>query len=365
MVQTQLALGYLGVAFIRSAQVRKNLLLTVDRKHETPSSAKHFARHAMGFMAFVAIPYMLERTLMENVGHYTFAIFANKVESSLRIHNLFPTQDAHRLCLLSAVASSNLTVGTYADQTFGRVEYSHFFLKRWLDTWTTFFVLLSSPLLNLLVDWIRVSMSCYSRDNRDLISVVFLVVSPEDQFRRCLNLWNHQTGSVFPAETCVSSWNPCQWTAVGSGPFASKHWLGFCTSKSDCTLESSCLDLAIVSLGDCLHLIAIWPIPWPNKHPRHRTLTAQHPRSQFSSQWSGTTRHQQRWSLAESWGQSYRRGQVAQHYGATARNDTQVGMVGTPTWTLGCVESNMGSARNQGIQSRRDVFFWFKVIVDS
>lgn len=130
MVQTQLALGYLGVAFIRSAQVRKNLLLTVDRKHETPSSAKHFARHAMGFMAFVAIPYMLERTLMENVGHYTFAIFANKVESSLRIHNLFPTQDAHRLCLLSAVASSNLTVGTYADQTFGRVEYSHSLLKR-------------------------------------------------------------------------------------------------------------------------------------------------------------------------------------------------------------------------------------------
>eukprot|EP00435_Cladocopium_sp_Y103_P038206 s73_g10.t1 len=86
--QTQVALGYLGVAFIQSAQVRKNLLLTVDRRHETPTSAAHFARHAIGFMAFVAIPYMLERTLMENVGHYTFAIFANKVERSLRIQNL-------------------------------------------------------------------------------------------------------------------------------------------------------------------------------------------------------------------------------------------------------------------------------------
>ena len=123
-IQTQLALGYLGVAFIRSAQVRKNLLLTVDRKHEPPTSAAHFAQHAMGFMAFVAIPYMLERTLMENVGHYTFAIFQNKVERSLRIDNLFPgeMQAPHRLCLLSAVTSTNLTVDTYADQTLETID---------------------------------------------------------------------------------------------------------------------------------------------------------------------------------------------------------------------------------------------------
>ena len=118
-IQTQVALGYLGVAFIQSSQVRKNLLLTVDRRHETPTSAAHFARHAIGFMALVAIPYMLERTLMENVGHYTFAIFANKVERSLRIQNLFPTGETHQLCLLSAVTSTNLTVDTYADQTLG------------------------------------------------------------------------------------------------------------------------------------------------------------------------------------------------------------------------------------------------------
>ena len=118
-IQTQVALGYLGVAFIQSAQVRQNLLLTVDRRHETPTSAAHFARHAISFMALVAIPYMLERTLMENVGHYTFAIFANKVERSLRIQNLFPAGETHQLCLFSAVTSTNLTVDTYADQTLG------------------------------------------------------------------------------------------------------------------------------------------------------------------------------------------------------------------------------------------------------
>ena len=121
MIQTQLALGHLGVAFIRSAQLRKNLLLTVDRAHEKPTSAKDFAQTAFRFMALVTIPYMLERTLMENVGNYAFAIFANKVESNLRIHSLFPTMESNRLCLLSAVASSNSTVGTYADQTLGRI----------------------------------------------------------------------------------------------------------------------------------------------------------------------------------------------------------------------------------------------------
>lgn len=120
MVQTQLALGHLGVAFIRSAQLRKNLLLTVDCTHEARTSATEFARHALRFMVFAAIPYMLERTLMENVQNYTFGIFANKIESSLRIHNLFPrVTESSRLCLLSTVAASNLTVGTYADQTLG------------------------------------------------------------------------------------------------------------------------------------------------------------------------------------------------------------------------------------------------------
>ena len=190
MVQTQLALGYLGVAFIRSAQVRKNLLLTVDRKHETPSSARHFARHAMGFMAFVAIPYMLERTLMENVGHYNFAIFANKVESSLRIHNLFPTQDAHRLCLLSAVASSNLTVGTYADQTFSCFEYRIFpqTLIGYLDNFYLLFIVsyythsrLNTSLKAFAKSFCRFN-SCLNVmlfKDRDLVSkvIVFLIVS--------------------------------------------------------------------------------------------------------------------------------------------------------------------------------------------
>ena len=115
-VQIQLALGHLGVAFIRSAQVRQNLLLTVDRSHEAPSSSRHFARHAVGFMASVAIPYMLERTLMENVQSYRLGLFASKVENSLRIRGLFREQR----CLLDVIAKRNSTVGTYADQPLGR-----------------------------------------------------------------------------------------------------------------------------------------------------------------------------------------------------------------------------------------------------
>lgn len=238
---------------------------------------------------------------------------------------------------------------------------SNFELIGYLDN---FFLLFHKYLLNLPVDWIRVSMSCYSRDNRDLISVVFLVVSPEDQFRRCLNLWNHQTGSVFPAETCVSSWNPCQWTAVGSGPFASKHWLGFCTSQSDCTLESSCLDLAIVSLGDCLHLIAIWPIPWPL--PASKASNSCGAASKISVlvavKWNNTTPAALKpcWELGQVISQ--RPSGAALRYNCKKWHSGRDGWGWCPSgpWDVW----NMGSARNQWIQSRRR-WFWFKVIVDS
>lgn len=154
-IQTQVALGYLGVAFIQSAQVRQNLLLTVDRRHETPTSAAHFARHAISFMALVAIPYMLERTLMENVGHYTFAIFANKVERSLRIQNLFPTGETHQLCLFSAVTSTNLTVDTYADQINSVVASTFDIVKREIFSLPKLAflpgILISNPLLVLLL----------------------------------------------------------------------------------------------------------------------------------------------------------------------------------------------------------------------
>ncbi|CAJ1421780.1 unnamed protein product [Effrenium voratum] len=131
-VQIQVGLGYLGVALLRRAQQRKNLLLAVDRRAEVVVSARHFAWQALHFVGLFALPYMAERTLMENVNTYTFSIFANKVESSLRIHGLFPEGEVagSRRSLLSAVASSNLTVSAYADQINSAVASSFEIIKR-------------------------------------------------------------------------------------------------------------------------------------------------------------------------------------------------------------------------------------------
>ena len=42
-----MGLGYLGVALLRRAQQRKNLLLAVDRRAEVVVSARHFAWQAI------------------------------------------------------------------------------------------------------------------------------------------------------------------------------------------------------------------------------------------------------------------------------------------------------------------------------
>ncbi|CAE7475745.1 pglK [Symbiodinium microadriaticum] len=95
-------------------------------------------------MAFVAIPYLLQRILVENVSDFTFARFSNMVETGLRIGSLFPMvsdPNGPRTSLLSAVASSNLTVDAYAGEIGSIVRTGHSIVER---------VLFSVPKLALL-----------------------------------------------------------------------------------------------------------------------------------------------------------------------------------------------------------------------
>ncbi|OLP85078.1 hypothetical protein AK812_SmicGene33967 [Symbiodinium microadriaticum] len=145
-MQSQVALGYVGVYVLRQSQARKNVLLTVDKSRaageRTLCSA--FVKHAVWFMAFVAIPYLLQRILVENVSDFTFARFSNMVETGLRIGSLFPMvsdPNGPRTSLLSAVASSNLTVDAYAGEIGSIVRTGHSIVER---------VLFSVPKLALL-----------------------------------------------------------------------------------------------------------------------------------------------------------------------------------------------------------------------
>ncbi|CAE7228520.1 ssuB3, partial [Symbiodinium sp. CCMP2592] len=145
-MQSQVSLGYVGVYVLRQSQARKNVLLTVDKSRAAGERTlcSTFVKHAVWFMAFVAIPYLLQRILVENVSDFTFARFSNMVETGLRIGSLFPTvadSNGPRTSLLSAVASSNLTVDAYAGEIGSIVRTGHSIVER---------VLFSMPKLALL-----------------------------------------------------------------------------------------------------------------------------------------------------------------------------------------------------------------------
>jgi len=108
-LNVQLPLGFLGIAFLRRAQDRMNALLLVG---EEKLSAKSFSRRAVVYILLTAVPYIFQRTLMENVNTYAFGLFARDIERSMRLESFFP---AGKDALLIAVSDSNFTVGGYSD----------------------------------------------------------------------------------------------------------------------------------------------------------------------------------------------------------------------------------------------------------
>lgn len=115
----QVSLGYLGIAFLRRGQERKNALLQVG---EGKVTAWGYARIAFFYMTAAALPYMLQRTIIENVNHYVFGHIRCEVERSLRISSFFPGRPSgHSDMLLAAIHGSKFTVEGYADALNGVV----------------------------------------------------------------------------------------------------------------------------------------------------------------------------------------------------------------------------------------------------
>jgi len=125
-VNIQIPLGFLGIAFLRRAQGRFNQLLAVGERTIT---AQQYLRLVGVYMLAVALPYLLQRTLLEGVNSYAFGCFAREVERALRVESLFPLmqgQDA----LLAAVASTNLTVGSHSEAFNSVVSLSYSTIER-------------------------------------------------------------------------------------------------------------------------------------------------------------------------------------------------------------------------------------------
>eukprot|EP00929_Paragymnodinium_shiwhaense_P002129 TRINITY_DN102329_c0_g1_i1.p1 TRINITY_DN102329_c0_g1~~TRINITY_DN102329_c0_g1_i1.p1 ORF type:complete len:829 (+),score=189.12 TRINITY_DN102329_c0_g1_i1:190-2676(+) len=107
----QVAVGYLGIRQLTRIQERKNALLSVGGPNLT---ANAYVRLVAGYMLVSAMPYMVQRTIFENINNYVYSKWQNDIEVSLRVETFFPRSGEHNgRVLLSAVAESSFTVEGY------------------------------------------------------------------------------------------------------------------------------------------------------------------------------------------------------------------------------------------------------------
>jgi len=119
----QVSLGYLGIAFLRQGQNRKNYLLVIGNGEGT---GKSFSKLVLRYMLFAALPYMLQRTIVENVNFYVYGRFAREVERSIRLNSVFPLKEGRATnTLLAAVHGSKYTIDAYTDAFNSIVDVSY------------------------------------------------------------------------------------------------------------------------------------------------------------------------------------------------------------------------------------------------
>ena len=110
----QLSLGYLGVAYVRAAQTRKNQLLLTGGGPEGAAANKlpaaDFSRAALRFMAFTGIPYLLQRTIFESINQQLEIALRHRLTFNLRTEVVLADGAS-----LGAAAGSNLTVDAHAE----------------------------------------------------------------------------------------------------------------------------------------------------------------------------------------------------------------------------------------------------------
>ena len=112
-IHCQVSLGYLGVAYVRSAQARKNQLLLTGGGPEGGAPklpAADFMKSALKFMGTVGLPYLLQRTVFESINSQLSIVFQQRVVYHLRVDVMLSDGAA-----LGATAGSNLTVDAHAE----------------------------------------------------------------------------------------------------------------------------------------------------------------------------------------------------------------------------------------------------------
>ena len=125
----QIGIGYLGIDFLRSEQIRKNQLVRMEivseeedetskpknkttqekmdkaKRENLLKKAKKFRNEAAPFILFTVIPYMLQIIILGNINRYSFACFRDEMHKAIRLNELFD-HDSHLVAMSKASAVS-------------------------------------------------------------------------------------------------------------------------------------------------------------------------------------------------------------------------------------------------------------------
>ena len=131
-VTSQLPLGILTIRNLRASQQRKNALISMSKA--TPGgavrqlSARGFSLMVMSFIAFTAIPYFLQRSVIESINARASVRFFDDVENSMRLSAVLRSGAS-----LSAAAADQ-TVDSQAQHLRQMLMTSYQLLERKLFT---------------------------------------------------------------------------------------------------------------------------------------------------------------------------------------------------------------------------------------
>ena len=107
-------MGYLGIGFLRTEQIRKNSLITLESRNvgatnnnknkkkakkskkrngvnnmEEEDASKEFRRSAVSFIFLAAVPYMAQIIFFGGINMYAFHCFRDDVHRTIRLNGLF------------------------------------------------------------------------------------------------------------------------------------------------------------------------------------------------------------------------------------------------------------------------------------
>lgn len=129
-VHIQIAMGYLGISFLRAEQTRKNALVKIEdemkqqisvEKSDATSgfkvpkdASKKFRKGAGPFIFFVALPYMFQIVFYGATNMYAFHCFRDDLHRTIRLNHLFSSNGSHFVATAAGSGGANLSPGTYA-----------------------------------------------------------------------------------------------------------------------------------------------------------------------------------------------------------------------------------------------------------